>query len=207
MKPAVIEPVVNKPSDSSNHHFWDIRFAAGKTPWDFRGIPAALDLFLKTCPTIGKVLIPGCGRGYEVQAFHQSGWKVTAIDFSPVAVDQERTQLGKLARFVIFGDFFKYDLGKRRFDLVYERTFLCALPPRLWQPYVDRMVQLLRPGGRLVGFFLYGEATEPPPYPLSEARARDLFETNFSLMRRIPAEDSLPLFGGQEYWQEWRLKT
>jgi SAM-dependent methyltransferase len=35
-----------------------------------------------------KALIPGCGTGYEVRAFHQAGWKVTAIDFSPVAVEQ-----------------------------------------------------------------------------------------------------------------------
>lgn len=197
---------MSEPSDSSRPEFWDIRFASGKTPWDFHGVPATLNLFLKASAP-GKVLIPGCGTGYEVRVFHQAGGEVTAIDFSPVAVEQARIHLGELARCVVSGDFFKHDLGGRCFDLIYERTFLCALPPRLWRAYADRMAQLLRPGGRLVGIFLYGEEPEPPPYPLSETKARELFETNFSRLRSIPVEDSLPLFAGQERWQEWQRKT
>lgn len=192
-------------SDSSRPEFWDIRFASGKTPWDFHGVPATLNLFLKGSSP-GKVLIPGCGTGYEVRAFHQAGWEVTAIDFSPVAVEQSRIQLGELARCVVLGDFFKHDLGERCFDLIYERTFLCALPPLLWRAYADRMAQFLRPGGRLVGVFFYGEESEPPPYPLSEAEARKLFETSFSLTRSVPVEDSVEFFAGKERWQEWKLK-
>jgi SAM-dependent methyltransferase len=199
------EPI-SESNDSSRPEFWDIRFASGKTPWDFHGVPETLNLFLKASPP-GKVLIPGCGTGYEVRAFHQAGWEVAAIDFSSAAVEQARIHLGELAHCVILGDFFKHDVGKRCFDLIYERTFLCALPPPLWRAYADRMSQLLRPGASLVGIFLYGEEPEPPPYPLSETKAEELFETNFSLVRSIPVEDSLPLFAGQERWQEWKLKT
>jgi SAM-dependent methyltransferase len=198
---------VKKVTDSSRHDFWDIRFEAGRTPWDFHGVPAMLGDFLKTNPPAGKVLIPGCGTGYEVRAFHEAGWKVTAIDFSPQAVKQARIELGGLSRFVILGDFFKHDLGEHRFDLIYERTFLCALPPHLWLAYVKRMAQLLRPGGRLVGLFVYGETSNSPPYPLSQAEADELFAADFCLLRCLPVGDSLPLFAGMERWQEWRLKT
>jgi len=61
---------------------------------------------------------------------------VTAIDFSPQAVKEARVELETLSRFVRFGDFSKYNIGEQRFDLIYERTFLCALPPRLWLAYV-----------------------------------------------------------------------
>lgn len=197
---------MSEPSDSSRPEFWDSRFASGKTPWDFHGVPAALNRFLKASSP-GKVLIPGCGTGYEVEAFHQAGWNVTAIDFSSVAVEHARIHLKHLGRCVVLGDFFKHDLGERCFDLIYERTFLCALPPLLWRAYADRMAHLLHSGGRLVGIFLYGEESEPPPYPLTETNAQVLFEPNFSLTHSIPVEDSLPLFAGKEHWQEWKRKT
>jgi hypothetical protein len=37
--------------------------------------------------------------------------------------------------------------------------------------------------------------------------ARELFALNFSRLRSLPVEDSLPLFAGKERWQEWKLKT
>jgi SAM-dependent methyltransferase len=188
--------------DSSQREFWDVRYARHETPWDFHGVPAHLERFLRACPP-ARVLIPGCGRAYEVRAFNEAGWEVTAMDFSPEAVEQARRHLGELANRVLQADFFKHNFGGASFDLVYERTFLCALPPRLWSAYVGRVAQLLRPGGRLAGFFLYGVERNPPPYPLSEAEAREVLGAGFSLQRSLPVADSLPLFAGREKWQEW----
>ena len=190
--------------DSSRPEFWDARYASGETPWDFHGVPAALKAFLKTSRA-GSVLIPGCGSGYEVRAFDEAGWEVTAIDFSPVAVKRARSELGPLSNRVLQDDFFKHDFGSQRFDLIYERTFLCALPPDLWPVYVKRMRQLLVPNGKLAGIFLYGDQADPPPYPLTPAKATDLFGKNFSLIKTLPVTDSLPLFAGNERWQEWAL--
>jgi SAM-dependent methyltransferase len=189
-------------SDSSRPEFWDVRYASGETPWDFHGVPAALKAFLKTSQA-GSVLIPGCGAGYEVRAFHEANWNVTAIDFSPVAVERARSELGTLASRVVQGDFFKHDFSSQLFDVIYERTFLCALPPDLWPAYVKRMAQLLRPGGKLAGLFFYGQQTDPPPYPLSPDKASELFGERFSLVKNVPVRDSLPIFQGSERWQEW----
>lgn len=194
--------MMTEPSDSSRPEFWDIRFASGKTPWDFHGVPAALNSFLNTAAP-GRVLIPGCGTGYEVRAFFRAGWDAKAIDFSPVAVEKAQAHLGtSLSHCVELADFFQYGRPESS-DVIYERTFLCALPPDLWSAYADRMAHLLRPHGRLVGIFLYGEEPEPPPFPLTESRAQELFGQRFSLGRSIPVEDSLPLFAGKERWQEW----
>jgi SAM-dependent methyltransferase len=188
--------------DSSRPEFWDARYASGETPWDFHGVPAALKAFLKTSRA-GSALIPGCGSAYEVRAFDEAGWKVAAIDFSPIAVERARAELGALSNSVLQDDFFRHDFGSQRFDLIYERTFLCALPPDLWPAYVKRMTQLLRPSGKLAGIFLYGDQAEPPPYPLTPAKASELLGKNFSLIKTLPVTDSLPLFAGHEYWQEW----
>ena len=192
-------------NDSSRPEFWDVRYRAGQTPWDFHGVPAALKAFLKTSQA-GSVLIPGCGAAYEVRAFHEAGWKVTAIDFSPGAVERARSELGALASRVVQADFFTHDLGSRHFEVIYERTFLCAMPPDLWPAYINRMAQLLRPDGKLVGIFLYGEQHDPPPYPLTPEKAHELFEGKFSLMKTSPVSDSLPMFADNERWQEWVLR-
>ena len=192
--------------DSTLPDFWNIRYSAGKTPWDLGGVPAALRSFLARAKPPGHVLIPGCGSGYEVRAFHEAGFEVTAIDFSAAARERAGRLLGPLRRSVIAGDFFAHDFTGQNFDLVYERTFLCSLPPERWPAYATRMAELLQKGKLLAGIFLYGEEAEPPPYPLTEAQALDLFGEEFELIRSEPVSDSLPLFQGMERWQEWRRK-
>jgi len=192
--------------DSTHPDFWNGRYVAGKTPWDFGGVPAALKSFLARSSASGRVLIPGCGSGYEVQAFHEAGYDVTAIDFSPAAVDQARKVLGALAKKVILGDFFTHDFGRNSFDLIYERTFLCSMPPSRWPDYTNRMASLLSPGGKLIGLFFYGQQQSGPPYPLTDQQADQLFQRHFRLLRSELVTDSLPLFRGMERWQEW-LKT
>jgi SAM-dependent methyltransferase len=189
--------------DSTHPDFWTSRYAAGKTPWDFGGVPAALKSFLARSSASGKVLIPGCGSGYEVQAFHEAGYDVTAIDFSPAAVDQAKKVLDILAERVTLGDFFTQDFGQGRFDLIYERTFLCSMPPSRWPDYTNRMADLLSRGGRLIGLFLYGQQSESPPYPITDKQANRLFQRCFRLVRNELVTDSLPLFRGMERWQEW----
>lgn len=191
-------------SDSNQPNFWTVRYSVGKTPWDFGGVPLALKSFLERSSVPGRVLVPGCGSGYEVQAFHSAGYEVSAMDFSPAAVEQAKRVLGILAERVILGDFFTYDFGQRRFDLIYERTFLCSMAPSHWPEYVNRMGDLLLPGGRLIGVFLYGQRpSSGPPFPLTEPEAEQLFKKDFQLLRSEPITDSLPLFRDMERWQEW----
>jgi SAM-dependent methyltransferase len=192
-------------SDSSQPDFWTTRYIAGKTPWDFGGVPAALKSFLARSSAPGRVLIPGCGSGYEVQAFHGAGYDVTAIDFSPAAVEQAKKVLGVLAERVILGDFFTYDFDQRRFDVIYERTFLCSMGPSRWPYYLNRVADLLSPGGKLIGIFLYGQpSVSGPPFPLAdESEAERLFRSRFQLLHNEVVTDSLPFFRDREKWQEW----
>lgn len=193
-------------SDSNRPDFWTVRYAAGKTPWDFGGVPSALKLFLARSAAPGSVLVPGCGSGYEVQAFHDAGYDVTGIDFSPAAIEQAKNTIGVSGERIILGDLFTYDFGPRRFDLIYERTFLCSMPPPRWPNYVNRTADLLSPGGRLIGVFLYGQSSSSgPPFPLTNGeKAVQLFEKRFQLIRSDAVTDSLPLFRGMERWQEWQ---
>ena len=73
--------------------FWQPRYAAGETPWDFGGVPIALKQWLQRESAPGRVLIPGCGAGHEVRAFDAAGWDVTAIDYTPPPSLEQRPRL------------------------------------------------------------------------------------------------------------------
>jgi SAM-dependent methyltransferase len=185
--------------------FWDSRYRVGRMPWDFNGVPRDLSTYLQSVEP-GRVLIPGCGSGYEVRAFHERGWNVLAIDYSPAAVLRARQGLDALADKILLADVFDYDCRGQKFDMIYERTFLCSLSPDIWPKYAQRMADLLADGGRLIGFFFYGQEDEPPPYPLTETEAQQLLGKKFARTADAPVTDSLPLFAGRERWQVWTKK-
>jgi len=190
--------------DSSQTRFWTNRWEAGKTPWDLGGIPPALASFLLRGGPPVRVLIPGCGSGYEVKAFHEVGHEVMAIEFSAPAIARAREVLGPLGNKVIHANFFKHDFGDTRFGLIYESGFLCSLPTTRWPDYAARMASLLQPGGKLAGLFLYGEEPEPPPFPLTKETAANLLGQHFHLLHSEQSVvNSVPVYQGMEYWQEW----
>jgi SAM-dependent methyltransferase len=188
------------PNDSA---FWNMRFEAERMPWDFHGVPASLKRFLATHTSLrGRVLIPGCGSGYEVTAFADAGWDVTAIDFSPAAVARAKTVVGAaLADRIVPGDFFAHPFLPGSFDAIYERTFLCALPPARWPEIATRLATLLRPGGLLFGFYLFAGKEDGPPFGLDPDEPAVLFDHSFAVVADEPVADSLPIFRGAERWQ------
>jgi SAM-dependent methyltransferase len=192
--------------DPAQSEFWEKRFREGFTPWDAGRVPAALRAFLKAEPRGQRVLIPGCGSGYEVRAFAEAGFEVLAIDFAPAAVERAREVLGPLASLVRSADFFDFEPGGP-FDLVYERAFLCALPRRAWPGYAPRVAELLHPGGRLAGFFFFDDNERGPPFGLRDGELDTLLRGNFELAADAAVEDSIPVFAGKERWQVWTRST
>ena len=121
-----------------------------------------------------KALIPGCGRGYDVLLFSSYGFDAYGLDAAPSAVkaaqrlaqDQgkeqhypvQNIQNGRGSAEFFVADFFKDDFLSQThpqiqdgtFDLIYDYTFLCALPASLRPQWAARMSQLLSPGGALI---------------------------------------------------------
>ena len=190
--------------DPAGPDFWDVRFREGFMPWDAGGVPAALREFLTREPVGRRVLVPGCGSGYEVRAFADAGHDVVAIDFSPVAIEAARSVLGELGRVLVQGDFFAHPLGE--YDLVYERAFLCALPRPLWPRWSARVAELVRPGGRLAGFFFRSDEERGPPFGLKAGELESLLASAFDRTEDAAVIDSIPVFAGRERWQIWRRR-
>ena len=200
-------------TDPSQPEFWNSRYEAGKMPWEFAGVPADLQAFLKlkakgpAMVSRGRVLIPGCGSAHEMLAFVDAGFDVVAIDFAPKAVERAKKLAGpSFARHIILGDVFKHEFTPGSFDYIYERTFICSLNPDRREAYRNRMFQLLKPGGYLIGYFYYQPPVveKGPPFGFAWGTADELFARHFILTKDVAVNDSLPLFAGHERWQEQR---
>jgi SAM-dependent methyltransferase len=164
--------------------FWEQRFAAGETPWDRGEANPQLATWLAAgALQPGRILVPGCGSGYEVAALAKAGFEVTALDYASLAIGRTRKRLegAGLKATLVEADALSWQ-PPRAFDAVYEQTCLCALYPDHWRDYADQLHRWLQPGGRLFALFvqwLRPEAAEGavvgPPYHCDINAMRALF--------------------------------
>jgi SAM-dependent methyltransferase len=192
--------------------FWDERFTQRFMPWDKGGIPERLrqlvanhDAAADPTVTAPVALIPGCGSAYELDLMCEAGWDATAIDFSPAAVERARNIVKRWPERIVQADFFTWQ-PQRPLDIVYERAFLCALPPDMWPRVAARYAELLPPGGLLAGYFFLGTTPKGPPFAIERSQLEALLAPHFTLEADEAVKDSLPVFQGAERWQEWRRK-
>ena len=91
----------------------------------------------------------GCGPGLYAQRFESRGAQVTGVDFSAHSLDYAKTQGPNSIRYVE-ADYLADDLpsGFDIVTLIY--TDLCALSPGQRKVLLERMRDMLNPGGQIV---------------------------------------------------------
>ncbi|RWA15060.1 hypothetical protein EKO27_g34 [Xylaria grammica] len=161
------------------------------TPWDRGGPSMALYDLLKENPS-GAIplpsegspktcLVPGCGRGYDVLLLSSFGYDVYGLDVSSQALDAAKANAEKALAEELYKteaskrgavnwtcqDFFAEDWKDVQgpFDLIFDYTFFCALPPPLRPAWASRMKSLLSPGGRLICLEFPSEKGSSEPGP------------------------------------------
>lgn len=143
--------------------YWNVRYAENRTGWDTGSATTPFVEYAKTIQDKDtKILIPGCGHAHEGEMLHNLGFtNVTLLDYSELARQHylERVPTFPANRFVV-GDFFKLSDS---FDLIFEQTFFCALNPKLRPQYAQKMHELLKSGGKLVGVLFKFPLTEQGP--------------------------------------------
>ena len=143
---------------------WNKRYADGDTPWD-TGEPSEelIRVIAERNITPCRVLETGCGTGADAVYLAQQGFKVTAFDLSPLAIQrakQRAEQAGVVVRF------FEADIANRPeiegpFQLVFDRgCYHCV-----HQEHLDELLGLLDsvlPPGCL-WLMQVGNANDPHP--------------------------------------------
>lgn len=185
---------------------WEARYQSADTPWDLQqpAPPFVSVLATKPAPLPGRVLVLGCGRGYDARLWAAHGHQVTAVDFAPsaIAAAQKLDPLGQVNWLV--SDMF--DLLPRyagQFDYVVEHTCFCALERSQRPAYAQLVHQLLAPRGELIALFWAHPRSGGPPYGCSVAELHTLFEPLFETKSLVLATDAIAKRRGEEYLARW----
>ncbi len=188
---------------------WSKQYDSNNTRWDLGQSPDRLLSYLKTLTTKQRILIPGCGRGYEIRDCVEYGHEITAIDYSIGAIHAAEKVIGNIAKKIICDDFFTHKLPDTFYDICYERTFLCALPEKHRIEYGERIAKLLKPGGLLIGVFHYGiPKNDSLPVSLTKEARMKILEVDFNLIMEEKCPSGLGVFEEHdEMWQIWRKKS
>jgi len=137
---------------------WDEQYRIGETPWDKGEAAPPLVAWLRGHPgsMTGRILVPGCGTGYDVRAIaaaeHES--QPIGLDLSETAIAGCRRRPVVAAEQYCVGDLFALPETLRgTCDWVWEHTCFCAIDPAHRDEYVAAVASALKPGGHLLGVF------------------------------------------------------
>ena len=117
---------------------------------------------------LGRALVPGCGRGYDVTALACDGRYVVGVDMCEDAIFSATERLRQILelceqcvqppipplnslefRCVSFFEM-ETDVPEKLYDFVYDYTFLCALDPRVHKQWKKKMAELVKVDGELL---------------------------------------------------------
>jgi SAM-dependent methyltransferase len=124
---------------------WDRRYAETELLWS-----AAPNRFLVAEAASlepGRALDLACGEGRNAVWLAELGWRVTAVDFSPVAIDKARARAAREGRDVEFvcADLLEYEPEPSAFDLVL--VLYLQLPADERRRVLSRAAAALAPDG------------------------------------------------------------
>jgi SAM-dependent methyltransferase len=183
---------------------WESDYQRGTDGWDLGGAtPVFKRLAASKRFPPGRMIVLGAGRGYDAREFARHGFEVTAVDFSPYAVEQ----MNALADPNMPIEILQHDIFTlphafdQTFDFLLEYTCFCAIDPKRRAEYADLVKRILKPGGTYIDLaFTLDQRKGGPPFAVTVAEIFDLFEgRGFRLLGREKPEDSVkPRRGAEE---------
>ena len=141
---------------SDTVEFWnEIWSTMGHTFADYDGLLAEYTLGLEP----GRALDLGCGSGGNAVWLAGRGWRVTAVDFSAIALEQAKFRAADRRVEV---EFIVSDVAAYRPNGLYDliTSFYIQLRPEQRAQMLSSAVEALSPGGRLL--FVSHDQSSPP---------------------------------------------
>ena len=176
-----------------DENYWSQRYTDQQTGWDIGYVSPPIENYINQLSNKKlKILIPGCGNGYEGEYLHQKGFSnVHQMDLSKNALNNFHIRVPSFPEErLLHQDFFKHN---EKYDLIFEQTFFCALNPNLRSSYVQSMAEKLLPGGKIVGLLFNTPLfTDHPPFGGSKEEYIPLFEKKFYIKTMETAYNSIP---------------
>lgn len=190
-----------------NKGYWDARYAGGHTGWDAGAVTIPLkEYFDQLGDKRISILVPGAGNAHEAAYLYEQGFQaVHILDISEVAIARFRQQHVMFpAGQVHQGDFWEHHGA---YDLIVEQTFFCAIDVALRVKYVEKVHELLNPGGLLVGLLWnHPMGKEDPPFGGTMDEYERLFSPFFRIEIMETAYNSIGPRAGREVFIKMRKK-
>jgi len=178
---------------------WDNRYLNNDIGWDLGTVSPPLKAYFDQLENKElKILIPGGGNAHEAEYLFNIGFvNVFVVDLSKTAIDNIKKRIPEFpSSHLILGDFFEVDDA---FDLIIEQTFFCALNPNLRENYAQKMHQLLKLKGTLVGlFFSVPLYSDRPPFGGNKKEYLSYFQPYFKIDNMAPCYNSYSKRNGKE---------
>lgn len=179
--------------------YWNDLYKKNDIGWDVGKASSPLAAYIDQLTNKDvKILIPGCGNGYEAEYLLKSGFTdITLIDIAPALTEQlkERFKNNEDHIHIITGDFFEHT---GEYDLILEQTFLSALDPSLREAYANQLNNLLKPGGKVAGVLFSKHFDDNPPHGGSIEEYKNLFGEKFIINVLEPCYNSIKRRQGSE---------
>lgn len=152
--------------------FWNELYKNNNDGWDLKTPnPVFIDIisgnkFINPC----KLLITGSGKGYDAIAASKLGYEVTAVDFSPYAMNYASNTAIKEGVSIDFLNediFLLSDEYKNKFDVVYEYTTLCAINPKRREEFIKKITSTIKINGKFIVLLFPVDGREGgPPFSI-----------------------------------------
>lgn len=187
--------------------FWNHKYLSGETGWDIGQVSTPIKEYIDQLSNKNlKILIPGGGNSYEAEYLFENGFNnVFVVDISSIPLKNLAERIPSFPKEnLLHADFFELE---DTFDLILEQTFFCALDPSLREAYTDKMHQLLKPDGKLVGLlFNIPLNDDKPPFGGNKDEYEKLFSEKFKIEKMETAYNSIPPRAGNELFFKLRKK-
>ena len=178
--------------------YWTARYAERRDGWDIGNVSRPLqEYFDQLTQKDLRILIPGCGRGYEGLYLLQLGFKnVYFMDLSATPLEYIQSQAPELpADQLLQANFFEHE---EQYDLIIEQTMFCAIDPSFRTDYAKQASRLLKPGGKLVGVMFNRDFEGGPPFGGTKEEYLGYFEPHFKTVEMNECYNSIAPRMGSE---------
>lgn len=172
--------------------YWTNRYQTNDTGWDIGNVSTPLKEYIDSLEDKSiSILVPGAGNAYEVEYLYRKGFtNVFLLDIAQEPIENFKKRVPEFpSSHLIIGDFFEQN---NQYDLIIEQTFFCALEPSLRGKYVNKMRDLLKPTGKLVGLlFNIPLNTGTPPFGGNKEEYLKLFKPSLNIIEMEIAKNSI----------------
>jgi 2-polyprenyl-3-methyl-5-hydroxy-6-metoxy-1,4-benzoquinol methylase len=181
----------------ANRQYFRDAYGTGRHGWGVEDPSPYAVRFLARLKRIipgGRLLDIGCGEGRHAQAASKLGFKVTAVDYEPLAIKRARRfAKDKGVKGIAFRTANILDLPapETPFDVVLDYGCLHHQRKADWPAYKASVLRVLSPGG----FFVLSVFS--PKFPLFYGSHRNWHIARGAYRRVFTRRDVLRLFGGE----------